>query len=177
MRAPVQSVYGQVFTIASGSPSSSAQNSRPAHRPAFCSDCKERGHEARGFGEWQVIDWARRRPGQAEAVEGGLGGAFSYHRFRTAACLEMRKAATRSVSRPGRVMVRHLWMPGGHRRGPPLGFLSYEFHHFGNRVTRLMGEDRERVPGTRFMRHFEVGKGPDPALLPLPQVCDRHRAD
>lgn len=91
----------------------------------FCADCKERGHEARGFGEWQVIDWAMRRPGQAEAAEGGIGGAFSYHRFRTAACLEMRKAATRSVSRPGHVMVRHLWMPGGHRRGPPLGFLSF----------------------------------------------------
>lgn len=24
----------------------------------FCADCKERGHEARGFGEWQVVDWA-----------------------------------------------------------------------------------------------------------------------
>lgn len=24
----------------------------------FCADCKERGHEARGFGAWQVVDWA-----------------------------------------------------------------------------------------------------------------------
>ena len=38
-----------------------------------------------------------------------------------------------------------------------------------------MGEDRERVPGPRFLRHFEVGEGLDPALLPLPQVSDRHR--
>lgn len=38
-----------------------------------------------------------------------------------------------------------------------------------------MGEGRERAPGARFLRHFEVGEGPDPALLPLTQVCDRHR--
>jgi hypothetical protein len=38
-----------------------------------------------------------------------------------------------------------------------------------------MGEDRERVPGTRFLTPFDVGKEPNHALLPLPQVCDRHR--
>jgi hypothetical protein len=66
-------------------------------------------------------------------------------------------------------------MPGGYRRGPPLDLLPLEVRQIGNQVTQLMGEDRERVPGTRFLRHFEVGEGPDPALLPLPQVCDRHR--
>lgn len=25
---------------------------------SFCADCKELGHEARGFGEWHAIDWA-----------------------------------------------------------------------------------------------------------------------
>lgn len=38
-----------------------------------------------------------------------------------------------------------------------------------------MGEDRERVPGTRFLLPFEVDKSPDSALLPLPQVYDRHQ--
>lgn len=66
-------------------------------------------------------------------------------------------------------------MTGGHRRGPPLGFPSLEFHQSGNRVTQLMGEDRERVPGTRFLLPFEVDKSPDSALLPLPQVYDRHQ--
>lgn len=72
-------------------------------------------------------------------------------------------------------MVRHLRMPGGHRRGPPLDLLPLEVRQLGNRVTQLMGEDRQRVPATCFLLSFEVGEGPDPALLPLPQVYDRHR--
>lgn len=114
-------------------------------------------------------------PDRPEAANGAHGGASSYHRFRTTAHLEMGKAATRSGSRPGRVKVRHLWMPGGHRRGPPLGLLSFEFHQSGKRVTQLMGEDRQPIPDTCFFTPFEMDKGPDPALLPLPQVCDRHR--
>ena len=29
-----------------------------------------------------------------------------------------------------------------------------------------MGEDRERVSGSRFLRHFEVGEGPVPPFRP-----------
>lgn len=57
----------------------------------------------------------------------------------------------------------------------PLGLLSLEFHQFGNRVTQPKGEDRQPIPDTCFLVPFEVDRGPDPALLPLPQVCDRHR--
>ena len=33
---------------------------------SFCADCKELGHEARGFGEWHAIDWAGQgAPGSA----------------------------------------------------------------------------------------------------------------
>lgn len=66
-------------------------------------------------------------------------------------------------------------MPGGHRRGPPLGLLSLEFHQFVNRVTQLIGEDRQPILDTCFLPPFEVDKGPDPGFLPFPQVCDRHR--
>lgn len=38
-----------------------------------------------------------------------------------------------------------------------------------------MSEDRQLTPDTCFLPSFEVDKGPDPALLPLPQNCDRHR--
>ena len=42
-------------------------------------------------------------------------------------------------------------------------------------MTQLTGEDRKLIPDTCFLLPFEVDKGPDPALLPLPQVYDRHR--
>lgn len=67
-------------------------------------------------------------------------------------------------------------MPGGRRRRSSLGLRSLEVRQSGEGVAQFIGEDRERVPGPRFLRHFEVGEGPDPALLPLPQVCDRHRS-
>ena len=66
-------------------------------------------------------------------------------------------------------------MPVAHRRRPANGLQPIEVRQSGEEVVRLMGEDRERVLGAGLLRHFEVGEGPDPALLPLPQVCDRHR--
>lgn len=58
-------------------------------------------------------------------------------------------------------------MPVAHRRRPANGLQPIEVRQSGEEVARLIGEDRERVLGTRLLRHFEVSKGPDPALPPL----------
>lgn len=118
----------------------------------------------------QSTGQGRGLPDGPDEANGALGGSSSYHRFRTTAHLEMGKAATRSVSRPGRVKVRHLWMPAGHRRRPPHGLRSLEVRPFGEEVAQLMCQDREPIPDTCFLTPFEVDKGPDPALLLLPQV-------
>lgn len=162
--------------IAASQPPSSANGLRPAHRPAFAPTVRSAvtRREALGHGRWSTgRGWGH--TDKPEAANGALGGASSYHRFRTAARLEMGKVPARQVSRPGRVMVRHLRMPGGHRRGPSLDLLPLEVRQFGNRVTQLMGEDRQLVPATCFLLSFELGEGPDPTLLTLPQVYDRHR--
>lgn len=87
----------------------------------------------------------------------------------------MGKVPTRQVSAPGRLRVSHLRMSGGRRRKRLLDLRCLEARQFGEAVAQPMGEDHQHVPGARLLRHFEVGKGPDPALRPLPQVCNRHR--
>lgn len=66
-------------------------------------------------------------------------------------------------------------MPVAHRRRPPHGLQPIAVRQSGEEVTRLMGEDRQPIPDTCFLTPFEVDKGLDPALPPLPEVYDRHR--
>ena len=156
-------------------PPSSAQSLRPAHRPAFAPTARSAvtKREASASGT-QSTGQGRGLPDPPDEANGAPGARRPITDLGPP---PVSRWARRQLGVPPRRLGegRVFRMPIAHRRRPLHGLQPIEVRQSGEEVARLRGEDRERVPGTRFLRHFEVGDGPDPALLPLPQVCDRHR--
>ena len=160
---------------AASPPPSSARKLRPAHRPAFAptarSSVTRRETSASGT---KSTGQVRGLPDPPDVANGAPGARPPITDLGPPPV--SRWARRQLIVPPRRVGEGRVFrMPVAHRRRPANGLQPIEVRQSGEEVVRLMGEDRERVPGTRFLRHFEVGEGPNSALLPLPQVCDRHR--